>query len=607
MPAARAIIQRFLYGVFPCLLAVTVSGQPADDHLVMPGSVVQRPVINGPAIHGSVRHVNGEPAAGAVVRVRATEIATETGEDGSFILTGIEPSFRVRLTAWKNGHFVTGINVWPWSGPVEITLEPLPATDNEGYTWIAPAAASRTLINEWLTQVFLGLSARVLDQGRFVHLAGRLTLGCRDCHGPVLFEPWAASSHALGNRNPRFMSMYNGTSLDGRRSPPTRRGFSRAYGSFPLPPDPDRPYFGPGYKLDFPDASGNCATCHLPSAAMEKPYRTDPNKVSGVDAQGTHCDFCHKIATVTLSPATGRPFENRPGILSIGLMRPAPGSQVFFGPYDDVDAGSDTRLPLMQESEICAPCHDASFWGVPIYDSFPQWLASPYAAKGITCQSCHLKPDGMTANFAPQRGGLQRDPRTVATHHFPGARDEALLRDAVTVSSSVETVGKRLNVTVTLTNAGTGHHVPTGSPLRQMILLVRPTDPSGRPLPLVSGPVVPDWGGVGDPGDGDYAGLPGKGYAKILEELWTGTSPSGAYWNPTRIVEDSRLAALASDTTTYVFFAPQGRSITTDIRLIFRGAYKELMNQKGWDIPDIVMERQVLVTQGSSPTRRTAP
>jgi hypothetical protein len=104
--------------------------------------------------------------------------------------------------------------------------------------------------------------------------------------------------------------------------------------------------------------------------------------------------------------------------------------------------------------------------------------------------------------------------------------------------------------------------------------------------------VLPIWTGVGDPDQGYYAGLPGQAYAKILEELWTETSPTGAYWNPTRLVSDNRLGAFEADTTAYVFSAPVEGEVIVDVRLLFRRAFIDLMDQKGWDVPDITMEEQ---------------
>jgi hypothetical protein len=35
--------------------------------------------------------------------------------------------------------------------------------------------------------------------------------------------------------------------------------------------------------------------------------------------------------------------------------------------------------------------------------------------------------------------------------------------------------------------------------------------------------------------------------------------------------------------------------VTVEVTLLFRRAFKELMDQKGWDTPDIVMERKVII------------
>jgi len=136
--------------------------------------------------------------------------------------------------------------------------------------------------------------------------------------------------------------------------------------------------------------------------------------------------------------------------------------------------------------------------------------------------------------------------------------------------------------------------VPTDSPLRHLILLVNATDAQGNPLAQTDGPTVPEWGGVGDPEHGYYSGLPGKAYAKVLEELWTEISPSGAYWNPTRIVSDNRIAAFAIDSSTYAFALPASGEAQVKVSLIFRRAFKELMDEKGWDVADIVMAEQTI-------------
>ena len=60
------------------------------------------------------------------------------------------------------------------------------------------------------------------------------------------------------------------------------------------------------------------------------------------------------------------------------------------------------------------------------------------------------------------------------------------------------------------------------------------------------------------------------------------------------MLSDNRLAAFATDTSSYTFSAPTGTGVTVEVTLLFRRAFIELADQKGWDVPDIVMERQTL-------------
>ncbi len=71
--------------------------------------------------------------------------------------------------------------------------------------------------------------------------------------------------------------------------------------------------------------------------------------------------------------------------------------------------------------------------------------------------------------------------------------------------------------------------------------------------------------------------------------------PTGAYWNPTRIVSDNRIAAFEKDELTYIFMMPEKGSVNIEVSVIFRRAFKELMDQKGWDSPDILMEQEILI------------
>ena len=66
-------------------------------------------------------------------------------------------------------------------------------------------------------------------------------------------------------------------------------------------------------------------------------------------------------------PQTGLPYPNMPGVLSQDIRRPFPEDpdryQLFFGSFDDDNVPmEDTYLPLIQQSQFCAPCHFGFFW-----------------------------------------------------------------------------------------------------------------------------------------------------------------------------------------------------------------------------------------------------
>ena len=63
-------------------------------------------------------------------------------------------------------------------------------------------------------------------------------------------------------------------------------------------------------------------------------------------------------------------------------------------------------------------------------------------------------------------------------------------------------------------------------------------------------------------------------------------------------MEDTRIAAFATDVSQYTFAAPDDGEITVEARLLFRRAFQELMEQKGWDDPDILMEEGTVVLSG---------
>jgi hypothetical protein len=539
-----------------------------------PTSTPEEADISGVVVGGP----GGAPLSGATVRIRTTTTQTTTDGSGRFRLGGLKAGQPVSVSAWVSGYFINGVaGVLPGTKDEQIVLSPIGNLDNLDYVWMPST----------------------------YHAGAGENQGCAQCHSaagtslaydlPV--DEWLQDAHAQSATNPRFLSMYAGTDLSGHQSPSTEVAFSRDYGRFPLPPDLTKPYYGPGYKLDFPDTSGNCAACHAPEATVNSAYAIDPTRLSGLATEGIACDFCHKVWDVKLDAATGLPVANQPGVLSLEFRRPSGDSQFFAGPFDDVFPGHDTYTPVQQESRFCAPCHFGAFWGIQVYNSYGEWLQSPYsvAGTGKTCQDCHMPHSGETYFARPDQGGVARDPASLFGHRMPGAADETLLRNAVRMTVSAHQEGLQVRVEVTLLNDRTGHSVPTDSPLRQMLLLVRATDAQGRTLSQMDGPILPDWAGQGDPAKGYYAGLPGKAFARVLAELWTDVTPTGAYWNQTRVVGDNRLSAFGSDTSNYTFAAPGGGIIK--VSLIYRRAFIQLIDWKDWAVPDIMMDEQTIQLQ----------
>jgi hypothetical protein len=472
------------------------------------------------------------PVAGAHVRVRATDNLVFSDEGGEFVLTNLTEGLPLQISAWYSGFYIASTVVTPTAENIELLLRPYHKTDNSEYLWKSP-------------------------------ISGTTAKACGNCH-PMIFPQWSGNAHGGAISNPRFFSLYNGTDLSGQL------------------------VVEPGYRLDFPETAGSCANCHAPGAGADGYLTTRMDEVRGVITAGIHCDYCHKVGDVYLDPGDQSVYPNAPGVRSQHLLRPPPGDDIFLGPYDDIP-DPDTYLPLIRESQFCAPCHQFSFWGTPIYESYGEWLASPYADKGITCQDCHMPPNGDTYFADPAKGGLAHPPETIPSHLQLGASDAPLLADTVDMALQIQDAYGQLRVTVTITNSGAGHHVPTDFPGRQMILLVTVRDENGQILKYIDGPVVPGWGGA-------QAGKPGKIYAKVLKDIDSGEFPVVSYWKPALIVSDNRLPALEADISSYFFSPPPGgESVKVQALLLFRRLMAEDAQDKKWESPDITMETVELI------------
>ena len=361
-----------------------------------------------------------------------------------------------------------------------------------------------------------------------------------------------------------------------------------------------------------------CSSDLLPGASVERNV-VPPNLLNcdqkaaadryGADTFGIHCDFCHKVADVKLDAVTRLPFRGLTGVHALEILRPSGNKaenqeQLFFGPYDDPNSTTSTRLPLLSQSQFCAACHRGFFWNKLVYNSYGEWLQSPYGKEGSkqfkTCQQCHMPSpvQGMgrvITNTAPGKGGIERSPATFRSHRM--TIDQGILTDALTMKAAARRAADKLLVEVELYNDKTGHHIPSDSPLRHLILHIEARDFNGMLLQQLSGPILPDWcGSSGKVAEVTaFAGKPGKAYAKLLKERWTNEFPTAAYWNDFDIVSDNRLAAFSRDTSHYEFTGTKKGKMRITVSLYYRRAYYKLMEWKHWTDRDILMAQKEIV------------
>jgi hypothetical protein len=305
------------------------------------------------------------------------------------------------------------------------------------------------------------------------------------------------------------------------------------------------------------------------------------NQVRSEVTAGIQCDFCHKIVGLYLNPATDETYPNMPGVMSIRILRPPEGDQIFVGPFPDIH-DPDTYQPVFNESRYCASCHQFSFWGTEIYNSYGEWLDSAYAEEDITCQDCHMPPSGEAYFALPDQGGLEHPPESIPSHFQLGLGDELFMRSTLSMDTMQKVADGEVALQVTLANTGAGHHVPTDHPGRNMILTVTARDQNGKLLPQLGGPVIPEWAG-------DLAGNPGKVFAKVLADARTGEYPVVDYWNPTVIQADSRIPANSSYVTVYKFPTRSEGEISLQIQVIFRRLYQPIAEIYGWENPDLIL------------------
>jgi hypothetical protein len=522
-------------------------------------------------IRGRVTSIYG-PVENARVRIIGEESFTLTDRQGRYELQNApSASTRLIVTAGKEGWFNNG-QIANLSGRTQdIFLNPVFLDDRPDYRFISPVTCSRCHVK--LTRYY--------DQSKMAHTTS----------------------------NPKLLNMYYGTDAF------------------------NRPGIGTGYRLDNPDSEGNCTTCHAPSVAESIPASQDLKSVlrsSWTEWDGISCDYCHKVRKVIkdkTKPSQTTSVHER--------QTPVQGNSILvFGPYDDVIAPpmAASYNPVFDQGQFCSLCHsqsqklsDGKTWDgekvysaaewkafglkdetfIPIQTTYQEWkqwqdqLPADDANKGKKCQDCHMSwrkemlpydnyvVDGNARNM----WGNFRSPKNIRPHHFDGGT-ETQLKTALSLELEGEVSDSELTITVFITNTNGGHWVPTGETMRSVMLVLKATDSGGNPLKLIKGGTLPDWTGKGNVRTGNYAGLPGAVFARVLgDEKGNLNIP---FWKATRIVADTRIRPKKTVTLEFKFLVENpDDEPTAEASLIYRPAFKSLATVKSWDVEDILIASSV--------------
>jgi len=267
-----------------------------------------------------------------------------------------------------------------------------------------------------------------------------------------------------------------------------------------------------------PHARAVCLGCHAPTIAATGDLKLRLK----VTWEGITCDYCHSIRSVNMSGV------NPKAVVVYNNVKE--------GPWKGVTspAHGTAYSPVHTSSVLCATCHQyKNSLGFPVLTTYTEWKKGPYPAEHKGCQSCHMYQvkGKVVAPRVKKTAGHE-----INLHQMPGSHSLTQLNKAIRGKLIVSHDGGQLHVEVDISNQGAGHMVPTGSPLRKLILEVSTFPFGGKPQhqKRVFTRVVADRHG------------------KILnrEDL--------VFMTAAKVVSDTRLAPRETKKESFTFKVPQG-------------------------------------------------
>jgi hypothetical protein len=269
-----------------------------------------------------------------------------------------------------------------------------------------------------------------------------------------------------------YLSLKNGDQLP-ESWPDDIEAFLDQHWDFPLAPQGMPPH-----DFSFSEASldaRSCAQCHASQYEDWSSSRHSQTMQAGIrwqfhvfsQAESNKCMDCHaplaeQKALVAMdlgwpsAPADEPPAHIPRGLQHQGLTCAAchVRGHVRFGPEHRLGlAGDEEGLPhggfhprrAFSDSQFCAACHQFPEDGPRLngklrQDTYNEWLRSPFADQGVSCQNCHM----------PDRRHLWR-----------GITDPETVRSALAVNLQGELAGEdELALSLRISNVGAGHHFP---------------------------------------------------------------------------------------------------------------------------------------------------